>query len=375
MTIEIGDVKTTARPNRPVTLDIPQSGTVSVRALSSEGEVIESFEEVLTGANAKYVYNVAGAAPLYEWTVKYTEHPANQPPPVERPVGAVRWSVTHVDHVLEDPPHQISIDRNSAGYREVLSAYSLVRPYGQTRMVKDSQDRTRLILAHARWDGTDSEHIFEWLSLAEELPEFDALFKGRLEQEPSNVTLLRFEQDHTNGEAHAKVCARHRANAESAPQDSDLQYLGIRCLEDEGQKNREFLAASTKWPDNPWLAMAAASTHAEAGNFAVAEPLYEKAYKGLPPLRDFLVLDTARVRRLNAAEPSVSLRDLGKHRNRSPCSRRSNPAAMLPELRSNPIAHWRREISWRLCGSQGSQARTTTTSCGWSPHPMARPGK
>jgi len=313
VTIEIGDGGATVRPGRVVTVDIPQSGKLSVRALSADGDVIESFEEELTGANAKYVYNVAGAVPLFEWTATYTEHPGSQRQPAERYKGAVRWSVTHVDHVFEEPPEHIQIDRNSAGYREVLSAYSQLSPYSQSQLVKDPAERSRLILAHARWDGTDSENIFQWLSLAEELAEFDALFEARLKQDPSNVLLLRFRQDHASAEEHEKVCARQRADSASAPQDPDLQYLGIRCLEDENQKNREFLAAFDKWPDNPWLAMAVASTHAEAGNFAAAEPLYEKAYKELPPLRGFLVLDAARVRRLSAAGSDVPLGDLAKH--------------------------------------------------------------
>ena len=50
--------------NLSLTVEVPVGGQLNVRALTRSHELIEAFEEELHGANARYVYNVAGAAPL-----------------------------------------------------------------------------------------------------------------------------------------------------------------------------------------------------------------------------------------------------------------------------------------------------------------------
>ena len=72
LSVEVGDEKVRATPFTPVTVEVPQSGKLTVRALTAKGELIETFDEDLDGANARYVYNVAGAVPLVEWTAVYT---------------------------------------------------------------------------------------------------------------------------------------------------------------------------------------------------------------------------------------------------------------------------------------------------------------
>ena len=79
--------------------------------------------------------------------------------------------------------------------------------------------------------------------------------------------LLRFEQDSSEGE-NTKRCARaigRWPNAE--PAQASLQYLRIRCVGDEQQKNAQFISAQQKWPDDPWLSLAAGATYAERGNY------------------------------------------------------------------------------------------------------------
>jgi tetratricopeptide (TPR) repeat protein len=122
--------------------------------------------------------------------------------------------------------------------------------------------------------------------------------------------LLRFEQDRSEGAQHDAVCARHRALAEARLDQPDLQYLNIRCMGNEVQKNEQFVLAQQKWPDNAWLSLAAGATHAEHGDYQKAEPLYELARKRLPAMHEYLTLDTARLRRLNAGESEPRLNDL-----------------------------------------------------------------
>jgi hypothetical protein len=309
VTVEVAGRQVTARPLQAVQLSVPASGKVDVRALTADNQVIEAFEEQLHGANAHYVYNVASAAPLFEWTAVYSQN-GNAPPSKERPLGTRRWSTTTVDHVFEEPPERIQIS-GSQGYREILSAASEALPFQQTDFVKNEDDRAQLIRAHLRWDATSSPHFMDWLQLGTTLPDFGQLMSARLEEGSKDVVLLRFEQDSTTGDAHAAVCERHGRLAGAAPSEPDLQYLAIRCMEDDHRQNAAFIAAHEKWPDHDWLALAAGATYAQNGDYAAAAPLYEKARKNLPPLRDYLAVQSARMRRLNA-QGQYKLDDLAK---------------------------------------------------------------
>jgi hypothetical protein len=281
-------------------VDLPASGKITVRTLTLDDQLIETFEEEIHGANAHYVYNVASAVPLYEWTAVYTAA-GNAPPSPERPLGTPRWTVTHANHVFEQPPERISLDKNaSAGYRTVLEAATSTSPSSQVEMVTDEADRARLVQVHARWDAPNSPNFLGWLQLAKDQPGFDQLVDTRLKESPRDIVLLRFEQDNTTGDAHQAACKRQAAMATAAPGDSSLQYLAIRCMPDGPPQGAAFIDAQKKWPGNAWLSFAAAAAHADVGEYQEAAPLYDKARIGLPAMRDYLALSTARMRRLNS---------------------------------------------------------------------------
>jgi Zn-dependent protease with chaperone function len=317
VTVDYGGEQTFVGPNQHATVTVPADGQLDVRALSPSNAVIEEFEADLHGANARYIYNVAGGVPLYQWTAVYTaegsgdSNAADQPP--EQQLGAPRWSTTSVQHVFEMPPERIQTsDKYGATYRNVLSAANEASPERQVEMVTAPADKSKLALVHARWDGSNSEKILEWLALASTEPEFASLMTERLKENPKDVLLLRYEQDSTEGEKHDAVCARQLAMAKAAPADADLQYLGIRCAPKDEDKNAQFASAHEKWPKNPWLTMATAVTLAERGEYAQALPLYENARQRLPPMRGYLALDHARLRRLTAADGKVQLADLAE---------------------------------------------------------------
>jgi hypothetical protein len=294
-------------------VDIPVSGTLQIRTLSRSDEVIEEFAQPLSGSNATYVYNVAGAAPLTEWTAVYT--PEGKPRgadfkgPAERMLGAPRWTTTDVDFLFSEPPERLQTDDSrERTYRTVLSAASGEPAWRQAEMIENEQERAQLVLTHARWDDTGTANTAEWMLLASTDPQFPGLLAERVRRAPNDVVLLRLEQDTTKDEAHAEACNRHRALAQKKPAESNLQYLSIRCLEDPGQRNAAFVESQAKWPDNPWLAMAAGATLAERGEYARAQPMIDQAIKKLPTMRERMSLDAARLRRLNAED---ALPDLG----------------------------------------------------------------
>jgi Zn-dependent protease with chaperone function len=314
--VEFSGQQVDVSPRRARTVSVPVGGELNVRAFTQSNELIEEFAEELHGANARYVYNVASATPLYEWTAVYTPEGASransQNGPSEKHLGTQRWYATEVDHVFEEPPKtiQTSSSSSSTTFRDVLSAASDAAPWRQVELLKKPEDRSRLMMTHVRWDATTSPTILDWFQIASEDPGFGPVFAARLKQKPNDVVLLRFEQDVNEGEQHQAVCERHSARAEAAPTDANLQYLRIRCMDDVAQKNAEFLSAHEKWADNPWLSLAAGATIAERGDYERAQPLYEQARRKIPAMSSYLALDTARLRRLNSKDGKASLADL-----------------------------------------------------------------
>jgi hypothetical protein len=86
-----------------------------IEARTMEGDLIEAFDSdaLDTGSNA--VYNVAGAAPLVEWTNTYGSAKAVP----ERRLNAPRWLQSHADVLFGKPPATIST-KSGGGTRTVL---------------------------------------------------------------------------------------------------------------------------------------------------------------------------------------------------------------------------------------------------------------
>jgi Zn-dependent protease with chaperone function len=295
--VEVAGDRVSANPGQAVTIDVPPSGAITVRALSPGNEVIETFEETLDGTNVHYVYNVAGGVPLLEWTAVYSES-GNSPPSGERQIGAARWMTTAADHLFEEPPRQIEVSRGGVGTRRVLTA-STYSPGQLVELVPDAQERDRMVSTHVRWDDTRSAQYLEWLSVAAARPDFDGLLKARLDAQRNDVVLRRFQQDYTQGDEHAAVCAEAIAASQAEPANADLQYLAIRCDADKRAQKDRFVAAHAKWPDNAWLRFASGASLADAGEYGEALTQLENSRLHLPALQDYVTLEVARLRRLS----------------------------------------------------------------------------
>jgi hypothetical protein len=303
-----------AEPMQPLTATVSQAGSLDVRATTQDGREIESFAQKIGGANAKYLYNVAGAAPLYHRTVVYYPNEAaaaSAPPPPVRHLGAARWhTVSTFDHLFEDPPESIETSGGANAYREVLGAAIDASPGQQLELVTDAAERSRMLLSHARWDSTQSTNISDWLELATLDPMFETLFAERVNRDGDDIVLGRFEQDLSQGAKHDEVCARHIRKSTADPKNPDLRFLAIRCVPDEASQNAQFIAGHDEWPRHPWFTYAAGGSHADAGDYEKAEPLYEEARRTLAPLRSSLTLETARLRRLNGRGEAAALAEL-----------------------------------------------------------------
>ncbi|GAB3255916.1 M48 family metallopeptidase [Chitinimonas naiadis] len=274
------------------TVEVPTDGQLKIAARTQDGHPIESFPVTLDGGASRYVYNIAGASPLVEWTATYGSYA----PVAPRKQGAPRWMVTPAEILFEEPPRSIST-KSGGGTRTVLSGLGDLSPGEQLGDLDDAAASRQVILAHARWDSGNSTYAAHWLYSARKMPEAKDLMAARLKDQPADVITLRTEQDNA-GEQRDAVCQRQRHQAEQAPDNPDLQYVAARCISNISERNQAFLAGAQRWPNNAWFTMAAGYTYAERMDWPAALERMDRARKQTPVLADFVGLDVVRIYRL-----------------------------------------------------------------------------
>lgn len=292
--VEIDDQSAILRPFTHQTLTVPNETAHRVEARTTDtGEPIESFEGKASEGSPHLVYNVAGAAPLVQWTAVYG---AGQEVPPTR-LGGLRWSETEVDHVFEEPPASIS-SKSGGGTRTALSAMTNAAPMNvlSAMIDPDGAEADAIALTHARWDSAADPHTLEWMWRAHEDGKLAPVLEQRLVRRPDEVLSLRLQQDIVEGAAHDEICAKHRALAAREGAKPALQYVALRCIEDDAARNRAVLDAYARWPKEPWLMLAAGYAHAGRGQWREALPLLERGGM-LPEASAVAMLDIARIKR------------------------------------------------------------------------------
>ena len=310
---------------------------IAIETRSERGELIERFDAELRGSFGNFVYNVAGAAPLVEWTATY----GNGQPRAPRPLGAPRWTTTSAEHLFSEPPRSIS-SKGGGGTREVLASLADAPASRQLAGLKNGAEQTRLILAHARWDRTASAHALERLTLAAGLPEAQKILAARLRESPDELMLLRMEQDSASDGERPAVCARHQARADAAPNCPDWRHLAARCLPSEAAKAQAFMDGHRQWPQHGWLAYAAGYSEAEAGHWFEAIGALDQARRSVPALAAAVSVDVARLCRLVGEDGAPAMGELAKASEplRFLLSLEKGEGVESPELRAyNELAH------------------------------------
>ena len=126
------------------------------------GKEIERFHPEIQGHSRHYVYNVAGASPLVEWTAIYG-HATEVPP---RMLGAPRWLAADSEVYFAEPPASIST-KSGSGTRKVLSgAPANVEPAALLERLDNEQERRRVAATHVQWDTPDTPQISLWKALS-----------------------------------------------------------------------------------------------------------------------------------------------------------------------------------------------------------------
>lgn len=302
--VRIGGTKLSVRPYGSAAHSVKPDRRYAIETRTTDDRVIEAFDADVRGSFASYVYNVAGASALVEWTAVY----GNVAPRPERVLGAPRWTATSAAVLFTDPPKQVKT-KGGGATREVLTGLGEGGPAQQLSFINGDAEQKRVTAVRARWEPTSAPASAEWLQMATRLPDFPKLLAVRLKEAPDDVTLLRLQQD-SAGDQRANVCATHTALAEGKPQSADLAYLAARCL-GEPARAEAFASGYKRWPENGWFAYAVGFTAAETARWPEALIALEKARQRLPMFSDSLGLEVARVQRVLRFD-AAKLADLQK---------------------------------------------------------------
>jgi hypothetical protein len=198
--------------------------------------------------------------------------------------------------------------KGQGGTRRVLSELGTGDPQRLFSVDMKDSDRAKVVLAHARWDATNSRHVVRWLAAAQSQPQFPAMLAERLRENPLDPVLLRFEQDAAS-DGRAAVCERHNALAAQNPANVDLQYIAARCAPTPDERDKAFLEGHRVAPANAWLAMAAGFTYARQKSWSEASEAMERAYANVA-VRDIVLMDLARIKRIMSADASAAIAPL-----------------------------------------------------------------
>lgn len=294
--VHIGSKQISVQAAGSTEVEIP-SADVKIKTLTEDGFEIEAFTPEMTQKTATYVYNVANAGVLYKWTAYYGSSAFGKSDNGEL-LGTFRWKELYVDHYFETPPKTISTSSHSSGdSRDVLSAY-IAAPYALVSALPNDEDRARLIEAHAKVVKAGDLNIVIWLNLATQLPSFPEILRLRLKANPLEIASLRAEQDYYKGTEKEKVCQRHQQLYAQNKDNANLYYLNCRCMSDPQAQNIAFVEGYSKWPDNPWVAYAAARTFIEEDKWEQAIKAFKTAYAHAPELSDGILDDLARICKL-----------------------------------------------------------------------------
>lgn len=295
---QIGGQSVTVGPRSSRQVTVPADAHYQVEARLPDGTPIESFDASADAGSGHYVYSVAGAAALVEWTVGYGMK-GHAP---DHAMGAPRWFTSNADVLFAEPPK--SVNSKGPTTRRVLSALA-EGPDQELGALKDDKQRLALVELHARWDDSHDKQAAQWMQAASVLPNYRDIIATRLKRAPHDVLLLRAEQD-AAGDQHDAVCARHTAQSAAQPQQPGLRYAAVRCLTDERARDDEFIEGHSRWPKDGWFAYAAGHSEAERGHFSEALVALAQARKTVPELAEIVAVDESRLQRyLHPQDPNV----------------------------------------------------------------------
>lgn len=159
--VTLGEQRFVVAPYGSHDLSVRLDEKTELLAQTRTGQEIERFRPDIQGHSRHYVYNIAGASPLIEWTATYGN--ATEVPP--RKLGAPRWFAAGAEVYFTEPPASIST-KSGGGTRKVLSgAPANADPAAVLKQLDDEQERRRVVAAHVQWDAPEAPKVSRWQAL------------------------------------------------------------------------------------------------------------------------------------------------------------------------------------------------------------------
>lgn len=289
--VTVGDHELSLAPRSHVDIDVAPTQNLTVRARTKEGLLVEAFETGPVAQYNDYVYDVAQAAPLVEYTPSSDRRET---------LHVERWRSMSASRVV-DAEEGMQVKSTEPSF---LIGPGKLDP--QAMLDGAGADAGIVALAHARWDSTHSTNFEYWFAAALHDPSFPALLAERIAVSPDDVMLRRYEQELGPRET---VCERHRKRAAEQPDSPAWQYLAARCSEDPASLDEMMTALAAKWPDDPWIMYSHAGALADREQFADATALVARAIHVLPEARLGVALLAARVLQTSGKRIPQSLID------------------------------------------------------------------
>ncbi len=282
----VGDASREVMPGSVVTLSVPV-GTLGARAATRAGAELESFDlPVTAGGRTTLVWNVAGAAPVYEQTVEYfakAPDPSYQGPKPTLHCGDRIIQAPKADFAFRAPAPKVSMAKGAVREtrRHVDLATGLDAPAAEwcVGMLLDAgreADALRVLEARSVAGGWKRDDAMFMLHLAGAVgpAEGERVARAARAALPDDVLVERAYQDALEAAGKGiEVRAEYRQRAEAAPSSPTAQYLYLRLLDGEELRTGAE-AALARFRNDPDLLRLVTMLRAEAGDHAGAASLY-----------------------------------------------------------------------------------------------------
>jgi hypothetical protein len=158
--VHVGGEKIYVDPFSAAHTEIPMGQAITIETLTVDGQLIERFQPPRGDVARHFIYNIAGASPMVEWTASYGSA-AEQPP---RFLGAPNWFSSSVDFYFTQPPESVQTKGGSAT-RTVLAGAGKRDPDEVLQILSEDKERAQVIRAHAAWDGDNAPNAERWKAL------------------------------------------------------------------------------------------------------------------------------------------------------------------------------------------------------------------
>ncbi|MEZ4372527.1 MAG: hypothetical protein R3B07_17000 [Polyangiaceae bacterium] len=248
VTVDVAGQRLQLAPGATKRLRVPALRSVQIETYA-HGESIESEAFDVAEAGGVYIYNVAGAAVLDEWSVSYGRKEPNKP---SRLLGAPLWYLSKAEYTLETPPETLSVPTGGIEH-EVVGVFRSTSARMLVGIVSEPESQ-RMIEGHAMYDDATAPSFRGWLELASWQPNAEEFLKRRLARDPLEIETLRQQQDIARMHGTLpEVCEGQRRLADLHPDNSGLSYLRARCIDDPGAEAVAYEVALQPFPEGSWL--------------------------------------------------------------------------------------------------------------------------